>query len=153
MINFQIAAVGRDAPHDDPYFDTLLRNVGTFVIKVRERVFFSEEDFTVVELAASFEAWRSLSDEERPPYRYLATEADEPLLEFKTEDGVWTIDSPLKLYPETEVFQRNDLDAAIGRYLRRLEELSSNLEGDVEGVLREESKLILLSQFSPVQPR
>ena len=153
MIDFQITAVGRDVPHDDPYFDTLLRNVGTFVIKVHERVFLSEEDFSVVELAASFEAWRSLSDEERPPYRYLATEADEPLLEFETENGVWTIDSPLKLYPETEVFQRDDLDAAIGRYLRRLEEQTSNLEGDVEGVIRAESKLISLSQFSPDQLR
>lgn len=149
MIDFQILSVGRDAPHDDPYFDTLLRNVGTFVIKVDERVFFSEEEFTIVELAASLRAWRSLSGKERPPYRYLATEADEPLLEFKEENAGWAIDSPLKLYPETAVFERDVLDAAIDRYLQRLQELISHLEGDVQGVIREESRLISISQFTP----
>jgi len=152
MIDFQIEAIGKDAPHPDPHFDTLLRVVGSLTVKIDDRIFLSEQEFTVVELAASFEAWSSLPDETRPPFRYLATESDEPLLEFNKSDGGWTIDSPLKRYRESTLLSREDLDGAIGRFVRRLNELSRSLKCDVKGVIREEAELILRSQYERDEP-
>jgi hypothetical protein len=112
--------------------------VAEFSIRIDERLWLSEAEFPVVELAAQLHAW--LDSGATGDFFYESLEDDEPfLLHFgKLEDG-WRLTSPWQRHPEPRAL---DPRPECADFVRRVAaETKARLGLDIASVLaREASK-------------
>jgi len=121
-------------PSTDAY-DIMLRVVATFDIHIDGSVFFSEEEFPIVELAVDLGYWLKHGDANE--FRYESLEYEGILVWFKPEAEGWRVGSDLRERPSDRVFTLEEVREAAASYIDRVRrEVKDTLDVDVTPAFR-----------------
>jgi hypothetical protein len=112
-------------------WDTLLRIVGDFTLRIRDRAIYTEVDFCLVEFAVALANWLAIATDLGPDFIYTSLESDiEGLVRFTRIDrGVWQISAAHEDHEARDTFTTADLKSAALAYIR---ELRSQLPSSVD---------------------
>ena len=94
-------------------YPEILKNEGSFQIKVNNVLYFDEPNFSVEEFLLYADKWL-LTEDKMQNMCYFSVDTDEnPLISFEIEKGQWYISSPWELFRCKDSFTREELEKAI----------------------------------------
>jgi hypothetical protein len=133
-IAFDFSALRSTVDDRREHWQLLLRIVAEFSISVRGRLFFSEPEFTVVELATQLAEWTKSPSGD---FDFVSMEAEEePLIAFRVQpNGSYKIRSPWQKFKTEEEFESAELRSAVGRFLNTLTEETRQLGFEISSLL------------------
>lgn len=114
-IRFQFDRLTSDVTNQDEDWQLLLKITADFAIVLKDRTFYGEPDFPVVEFATQASQWLKSSDGD---FDYTSMESEEdPLISFRmTPGGLWAPYSPHQLLTPKEV-TRISLESALRAFI------------------------------------
>ena len=102
------------------YWQIYLKIVGDFEIKLKDKLYYFEEQYCLVELATLLSHWLKREDY-FADFRYFSIESDNVLLlGFFYENKGWKIISAHQEYEEDWVFEYSTIENAVNKYIYKL---------------------------------
>lgn len=121
MIRLEFRDLHTDPPNLSGESEAILGVVGTFELRVRDKLVYAEVDFPLVEFARACNLWLKEARVSEEDFEFESMEATEPgLVWMRREGDGWRIGSILQEYPEMTIFSINQIEAAIVDFSKRL---------------------------------